>query len=56
MVTDSITERGMKSTDASAETGNLGARGIQGDTSTIVAVVSPSHRRLRTLCGLQWKN
>ena len=54
--TDLITERDMKNTDSSAQTDNLGAKNGQGDTSTIVAVVLPSHQRLRTIYGLQWKN
>ena len=45
-----------ENTESSVKTDNLGAKDGHGDTSTIVAAVSPSHRQLRTICGLQLNN
>ena len=56
MITNSITGRDVKNTDSSAGTDNLGAKEVQGDTSTILDFVSPSRRRPRTIYGLQLKN
>ena len=53
MITDSITERDLTNKDSSAETDNRGAKDEQGDMSTMVTVVLPSHRHLLTICGLQ---
>ena len=53
MNSDSINGKDVTNNDSSAETENLDTKDGPCDTSTIIAAVSPSRQRRRTICELQ---